>query len=119
METLKLRRIQEPSRVERLLEAYVSRARILRRDSYQVRDTGELPHTLQAVIARAIEQGEVWLCWMRGSEVWLFIGHMPLSASRERRAPVLEVQRYDEDANLKESGIWRCDQHGNWSRCTD
>ena len=112
METLKLRRIQEPSRIERLLEAYVSRAGILPGDSYQIRDRSGLPQCLRSVIAKAIEQGEVWSCWTRGSKIWLFTCHMPLSTSREHGAPVLEVHQYGEDAELKDSGIWRYDPMG-------
>ncbi len=119
METLKLRRIQEPSRIESLLQAYVSRACILPGDSHQVRDPRELPQCLRAVIARVEERGEVWSCWTRGSKIWLFTCHMPLFASRERGAPVLEVQQYTEDAELKDSGIWRYDALGTWSRCAD
>jgi hypothetical protein len=119
METLKLRRIQEPSRIESLLQAYVLRARVLPGDAYPVRDPRELPSTLRAIVARAEEHGEVWSCWTRGSKVWLFTCHMPLSASRERGAPVLEVHQYGEDAELRDSGIWRYDPLGTWSRCAD
>jgi hypothetical protein len=39
METLRLRRIQQPSEVERLLEAFVSRGGVLPKDCYQIRAT--------------------------------------------------------------------------------
>ncbi len=119
METLRLRRIQEPSRVESLLESYVSRARILPDDSYQVRDPSRLPRRLQDLLARAIEQGQVWSCWARGSQLWLFTGDMSLPLSRERGAPVILVRLYGEDAQLKDSGIWRADPLGVWSRCAE
>jgi hypothetical protein len=119
METLRLRRIQEPSRVERLLEAYISRASDLPDDAYQVRDLRELPANLQALLARVIEEGQVWSCWARGSEIWLFACHMSLTLSRERGAPVLLVQLYGEDAELKDSAAWRFDARGTWTRCPD
>lgn len=119
METLRLRRMQEPSRVQRLLEAYVSRANILPEGSYPVRDARELPPRLKVVIARALAQGHVWACWARTSQIWLFTCEMSLPLSRERGAPVVAVRGYDEDGELKESGTWRIDALGNWSRCAD
>lgn len=119
METLRLRRMQEPSRVQRILEAYVARANILPEGSYPLRDARELPARLKIVIARALAQGHVWLCWARASQIWLFTCEMSLALSRERGAPVVLVRRYDEDGELKDSGTWRIDQLGTWSRCAD
>jgi hypothetical protein len=119
METLRLRRIQEPSRVERLLDAYISRANILPSDSYQVRRPDELPGKLRVVVARAIEQGEVWACWASRSHVRLFTCHLSLDLSRERGAPVILVRVYDEAADLTDSGAWRYDPLGTWTRCAD
>ena len=119
METLRLRRLQEPSRVQRLLEAYVSRANLLPEGSYPVRNPSELPERLKSVIARALAQGHVWLCWAHTSQIWLFTAEMSLALSRERGAPVVMVRRYDEDGELKDSGTWRIDALGTWSRCAD
>ncbi len=119
METLRLRRMQEPSRVERLLEAYVARAGCLPNDAYQLRDPRELPRGLHAVLTRAVEEGQAWSCWARGAEIWLFTCHMSLALSRERGAAVLLVQRYAEDAQLQDSGAWRFDPQGTWTRCSD
>lgn len=119
METLRLRRIQEPSRVERLLDACVSSGGELPDDCYQVRDPSELPKSLRVIIARAIAQGDVWLCWARGAQLWLYTCHMSLELSRERGGPVLLVRLYGEDATLRDSGTFRYDPQGNWSRCTD
>lgn len=119
METLRLRRIQEPSRVERLLEAYISRASDLPDDAYQIRDSRELPKGLQVILGRAIEEGQVWSCWARGSDLWLFAAHMSLALSRERGAPVLVVHLYGEEGTLRDSGAWRFDPLGTWTRCPD
>lgn len=119
METLRLRRIQEPSRVERLLEAYISRTSNLPDGSFQIRDPCELPRALQALLTRAIEEGHAWSCWARGPQIWLFTCHMSLELSRERGAPVILVRLYEEDAELKDSGAWRFDPLGNWTRCAD
>jgi len=119
METLRLRRMQEPSRVQRLLEAFVARSHILPEGAYPVRDPRELPASLKNVIARALAQGHVWVCWARTSQIWLFTCEMSLALSRERGAPVVLVRCYDEDGALQDSGTWRFDPLGNWSRCAD
>jgi len=119
METLRLRRIQEPSRVERLLETFVSRRDLLPGDAYQIRDAKALPESLRSVIARAVKQGQVWSCWADSSRHWLFTSDMSLPLSRERGAPVLQVNRYAEDGALEESGAFMTDSQGKWIRCSD
>ena len=119
METLRLRRIQEPSRVEALLEAFIARTHILPEGAYQIRDSRELPGNLQAVISRAIADGQVWSCRARGDQLWLFVCDMSLPLSRERGTPVLMVWVYGEDGEVKDSGAWRYDPLGTWSRCAD
>ena len=119
METLRLRRIQEPSRVERLLEAYVSRSAVLPHGAYQLRDPRELPPTLRGLIARATTQGETWSCWANGSRLWLFVCEMSLALSRERGAPVIVVRQYNEDGEVTDSATWRFDATGTWTRCHD
>ncbi|HMK21954.1 MAG TPA: hypothetical protein VK466_06445 [Terriglobales bacterium] len=119
METLRLRRIQEPSRVESLLEAFIARAHILPEGAYQIRNVRELPAGLEAVVTRAIAQGQVWSCWARAAEIWLFTCDMSLPLSRERGTPVLMVRVYGEDAEVMDSGTWRYDPLGTWGRCAD
>ncbi len=119
METLKLRRIQEPSRVESLLEAYIAHSNRLPDGAYQVRDRTGLPKRVQAIVIRALTQGQVWSAWARAAHIWLFTCEMSLPLSRERRAPVLIVHLHDEDGELTDSGTWRYDPHGTWSRCAD
>ena len=63
METLRLRRIQEPSRVEALLDAYISRTGVLPDGAYQVRDRRELPNRVQTIVSRTRAQGHVWSGW--------------------------------------------------------
>jgi hypothetical protein len=119
METLRLRRIQEPSRIERILEAYISRTSSLPHDAHQIRDQSKLPKNLRVLLARALEEGRVWSCWGWGPQLWLFTCHMSLSLSRERGVPVILVQLYGEDGDLKDSGTWRFEPPGNWTRCAD
>jgi len=118
METLRLRRIQEPSQVESLLETYVSGVGNLPRDAYPVRDRSGLPSRVQAIVSRAITQGHVWSAWARGAHFWLFTGEMSLPLSRERGTPVLVVHLHNEDGEVVDSGTWRY-ALGCWSRCAD
>lgn len=119
METRRLRQLQEPTRVTSLLEAYISRTRILPKDAYQVRDRSELPNRVQTIVSRAIAQGQVWSGWARGDQLWLFTCEMSLPLSRERGAPVLIVRLHDEQGEVTDSGAWRYDPLGTWSRCAD
>jgi hypothetical protein len=117
METVRLRRIQEPSHVERLLDAYVSRSDLLPKDAFQIRALRALSPQLQRVVTRATQKGHVWGCWADSYHTWLFTCEMSLPLSRERGAPVLLVDQYDEAGELKDSGTWVSDQEGKWRRC--
>jgi hypothetical protein len=44
---------------------------------------------------------------------------MSLALSRERGAPVLQVNRYEESGELKDAGSWMTDHDGTWRRCAD
>ena len=57
METVRLRKIQQPSHVERLLEAFASRGDLLPKDCYQIRASGALSPQLQRIVERAIQKG--------------------------------------------------------------
>ena len=117
METMRLRKIQAPSQVERLLESYVARADLLPKDSFQIRTTRALSPQLQRVVTRATQKGHVWACWADSYHTWLFTCEMSLALSRERGAPVLLIEQYDEAGELKESATWMSDQEGKWRRC--
>ena len=119
METRRLRSIQQPSRIERLLEALISHAKLAPKDSYQLRDPASLPSPLQNVVAQASQQGRVWACWANSYETSLFTAEMSLPQSRERGAPVLLVNRYDEKSVLHDAGSWISEPHGKWRRLAD
>src|SRR6266403_3096189 len=95
METRRLRTIQQPSHIERLLEALVSRANLLPKDGYQIRDPSALPPQLQALITQATQEGRVWGCWVNSFETCLFTCEMSLPRSRSRRtdSPAARVLR--------------------------
>jgi len=117
MQDLRLHYLHKRACVERLLDAYVSRSRVVPDGSYRVRAVSELPLTLRLVVARAAAEGRVWSCWARESQVWLFTCEMSLPLSCERGEPVLLVNAYGEDAELTDSGVWRYDLTGTWKRC--
>ena len=119
METRRLRALQQPSQVERLLEAFISRADVLPKDSFQIRDSKVLPAPLKRLLERAASEGRVWSCWATNFEFWLFTGELSLEMSRERREPVLRVNRYAENGELQDAGIWMTNPEGRWERCTD
>jgi len=119
METLKLRGMQRPSRVERLLEAYTSSGNLLPEGAFQIRDSSALPRELRRVLTHAIRQGQAWSCWGHRVHTWLFTCEMSLPLSRERGTPVLHVNLYGEDGQLQDSGNWLADPRGTWYRCAD
>ncbi|HYM42423.1 MAG TPA: hypothetical protein VET46_06615 [Steroidobacteraceae bacterium] len=51
--------------------------------------------------------------------MWLFVCEMSLALSRERGSPVIVVRQYNEDADVTDSGTWRFDTLGAWTRCAD
>ena len=117
MDTVRLKTIQQPSRLERLLETMVTRARLVPEGAYQLRDRTKLPSALEHVLIRMTSGEGVWTCWTDGFRIWLFTAEMSLALSRERGAPVLTVNVYRECGDLKEAGHWTIDRDGNWQRC--
>jgi hypothetical protein len=119
MQTLRLRQVQLPSRVQTLLDAFASSADILPEGCYQIRDRSTLPAVLQCVVIQAAHKDRVWSCWTDDHRMWLFTGEMSMPLSRERGSPVLQVNLYGEDAKLADSGPWVADREGKWQRCAD
>jgi hypothetical protein len=119
METMRLRNLLQPSQVEILLEALVSRGDLLPKDCYRIRDPKALSSQLQMIVARAAAEERVWACWATTHDTWLFTCEMSLHLSRERGTPVLLVNRYGEDGSLQDVGSWAADAEGKWQRCGD
>jgi hypothetical protein len=115
MRTLRLRTIQQPVRVERLLETCVQRGHLLPEGAYQIRDPEALPSSLQWILSRKTGNGHAWACWTDGSRSWLFTGELR-PPSRERGAPMLGLSLYDEAGELKDSAAWGTDFDGKWQR---
>jgi len=119
METVRLRKLQQPSGVERLLEAYVADSGLLPKGANQIRDRSDLPKELRRILVQATRLGRVWACWAHDVHTWLFTAEMSLSLSRERGTPVLQVSRYRDDGTLETAACWMTDAAGKWHRCAD
>lgn len=119
MQTLRSRKLLQPSQIERLLEAYATRSGVMPEGAYQLRDPDSLPPEVRLVLNQITGTGQVWTCWAYATRLWLFTGEVSLPLSRERRAPVLRVNLYGEDGQLKESGAWMTHPDGDWQRCPD
>lgn len=119
METMRLRKIQQPSRVHRLLEAFVSNANVLPEYCYQIRDRSALSSVLQQLVIQASRKEQAWCCWADDHRIRLFTAEMSLPLSRERGSPVLEVNFYSEQGELQDAGFWVFDREGTWRRCAD
>jgi hypothetical protein len=118
METKRLRKLQEPSQVERLLESLISRTSLVPGGAYQIRDPDSVPKELRKLATRETQKGKVWSCWAHSFRTWLFTGEMSLALSRERGTPVLQVDVYDYEG-LKDSSPWTPDRSGTWCRCSE
>jgi hypothetical protein len=119
MDTKRLRTIQQPAHLERLLEAYITRSNVIPPDSYQIRDPDAVIPQLRSIALQAAAEGRVWACWAYGAQLWLFTAEMSLPLSRERGTPVLCVNRYDDHGELMEAGDWLLDADGFWRRCAE
>lgn len=119
MQTLRLRTLQQPSLVERLLQEFVRCARALPADAREIRDRSELPSKVQRLIIQATNAGQAWSCWTDDYRTWLFIGEMSMPLSRERGSPVLQVKQYMQDGSLTDAASWVADRTSRWRRCVD
>jgi hypothetical protein len=117
-ETLRLRKLQQPSHIERLLENLVSHAGLVPSGAYPVRDLESVPSELRSIAIQARQHGRAWSCWEQNFYSWMFTAEMSLALSRERGRPVLQVDVHD-DKGFRDSGLWMADRDGKWSRCGD
>jgi hypothetical protein len=105
--------------VERLLEAVISKAKLVPENAYRVRDPKSLPMLLRERVERERRKDAVCSAWSDDHRIWLFTAELSMALSRERGSPVLHVTAYTEDGQLKEAGFWTPDKLGQWGRCAD
>ena len=106
--------LQQPARVERLLKAFATESGLLPAGARRVRKQKALPRELQGIVSRAI--AHTWVAFSSGSRYWLFTGVASLALSRLRKAPVLQVNLYDERGALIDTGAWSMQGDGQWHR---
>ena len=115
METLRLRVLQDPDEVQRLLQLCIASAGLLPQDARPIRDAQSVPEQLRRVLTQATDRGRVWCCFAKGARAWLFTAEMCLALARERGTPVLQVTCYSDDL-LESSATWTTDPRGAWHR---
>jgi hypothetical protein len=116
LKTLVLQALQQPTHLEQMLHGVVEGVGLVPADAFPIRDRDSLSAPLQRIFLRAMNLRQSWAAWAdEHGHVWLFVAEMPMSLSRERGAPVLQLDVYREDGDMHDTGQWV--NHGdNWSR---
>lgn len=113
---LRMPRHRHPSRVEELLESYISQSELVPKGSYQIREVGSVPRDVRKSLLQAVKEGQTWSCRAHGPHIWLFTCNISRPLSRECGTPVLQVRLYGDDGGLRDCGAWMPDQRGKWCR---
>jgi hypothetical protein len=117
MEIVRLRRPRHSSsKVEELLESYISQSELVPKGSYRIRELDSVPREVRKSLVQAVKDGQTWSCRAHGLHIWLFTCNISRPLSRECGAPVLQVRLYGDDGGLRDSGAWMPDQCGKWCR---
>jgi hypothetical protein len=109
--------LSKPSSVELLLDLFVTRTNRVPKGAYQVRTHSALPQALKSLVQQAQLKQRAWGAWTDDKSTWFFTAEMSLALSRERGMPVLEINDYSEQGELRETGCWTHDKQGSWHRC--
>jgi hypothetical protein len=118
MDTMRLRAIQQPSRVEALLESFALGQGLLPPAARPLFDFDDLPRELQLLIRRSGSDAHAWRAWSDDRHVWFLCGELSLPLSRERGRPVLRISQYDEEAQMLEAAMWLHSHGERWDRCS-
>jgi len=108
-----------PWSVELLLDLFVTSTKRVPKGAYQVRTHSALPLALKSLVQQAQLKQRAWCAWTDDKHTWLFTAEISLALSRERGMPVLEINDYSEQGELRETGFWTHDKQGSWHRCAD
>jgi hypothetical protein len=104
--------MQQPSYLDTLLYSLVMELGVLPADAYPVREREKLPSPLGRLVGMATHVGQSWGCWTDERHYWLFIAELPLT----RGKPVLQLDRYNELGDLRDTTNWYCDDKDQWCR---
>ncbi len=118
MKTTKLRTLQQPSRVEALLESLVKSQNWVPADAPRVTDRSELSSVLQELVAKTVKAGGAWRAWTSYDGIRFYVSEMSLELSRERGSPALTVSYYNDQGKLQQYSHWVQLADGEWQRCT-
>jgi hypothetical protein len=118
MQTMKLRALQQASRLELLLDSLVTSQNWVPPGARPITDRSELSSALQKLAIKVAKSEGAWRAWEGYDGVRLFIAEMSLDLSRERGCPVLKVSYYTDAGRLQLYSLWVQLTDGAWRRCT-
>jgi hypothetical protein len=118
MQTMKLRALQQASRLELLLDSLVTSQNWVPPGARPITDRSELASALQKLAIKVAKSEGAWRAWEGYDGVRLFIAEMSLDLSRERGCPVLKVSYYTDAGRLQLYSLWVQLTDGAWRRCT-
>jgi hypothetical protein len=118
MQTIKLRALQQPTRLALLLDSLVMSQSWVPMGALQVADRSELASALQKIAIKAIRDEGTWRAWLGHDGVRFFSSEMSLDMSRERGCAALKVRYYNEAGQLQLYSQWiQLADGGRWQRC--
>ena len=117
MQTTRLRTIQQPSKLQELLDALLASSYfIVPQGAERIFDVSALPSRLPQAAARAERNRLAWSAWGDGHRAWLYTAELSLPKSRERGRPVLDLRRYEEDGSLESCSTWVSRDSKRWDQ---
>src|SRR2546430_16919886 len=88
MEMVRLRwKSQYSSKVEELLESYISQSEVVPRGAYRIREPDSVPREVRKPLIQAAKEGQTGSCRAHGLHTWLFTCNRSLPLSPDRVAP--------------------------------
>ena len=118
MHTMKLRTLQQPSRLELLLDSLATAQRWVPSGAPLVTDRSELMSALQRLAMKATKGDGAWRAWTCHDGIRFFVAEMSMDLSRERGCPALKVHYYNDQGQLQQYGVWVQLPGGVWQPCT-
>ena len=116
MQTTRLRTIQQPSKVQVLLDSLLASSHFIVEGAERILDVSALPGRLPQAAARAERDRLAWSAWDDRHRAWLYTAELSLPKSRERGRPVLDLRRYEEDGSLESCSTWVSRDSNRWDQ---